>query len=153
MAQLPQRGRTEVRERLEQQGEVVSSPEMNEQATNSDIKLLSANADAYKASGLAAPSAVEVASHLKLSDGEMRRLMTLLLREKTLIRMGTEELYIHRTALEGLRAQIRELHGQALDVARFKKITGLSRKYAIPLLEHLDRERITRKNGGRRVVL
>jgi hypothetical protein len=113
----------------------------------------SANADAYKASGLAAPSAVEVASHLKLSDGEMRRLMTLLLREKTLIRMGTEELYIHRTALEGLRAQIRELHGQALDVARFKKITGLPRKYAIPLLEHLDRERITRKNGGRRVVL
>jgi hypothetical protein len=41
------------------------------------------------------------------------------------------------------------VHGQALDVARFKKITGLSRKYAIPLLEHLDRERITRKNGDR----
>jgi selenocysteine-specific elongation factor len=67
--------------------------------------------------------------------------------------MGTDELYIHRTALEGLRAQILELHGQVLDVARFKQITGLSRKYAIPLLEYLDRERITRKDGDRRIVL
>jgi selenocysteine-specific elongation factor len=45
------------------------------------------------------------------------------------------------------------LHGQLLDVARFKQITGLSRKYAIPLLEYLDRERITRKDGDRRIVL
>jgi selenocysteine-specific elongation factor len=125
----------------------------DQQITNPDIKFLSAVAAAYEASGLAAPSAVEVASHLKLSDGEMRRLMTLLLRAKTLIRMGTDELYIHRTALEGLRAQILELHGQVLDVARFKQITGLSRKYAIPLLEYLDRERITRKDGDRRIVL
>ena len=138
---------------LKLQGEMVFPAGTGQQITNPDIKLLSAVAAAYEASGLAAPSAVEVASNLKLSDGEMRRLMTLLLREKTLVRMGTDELYIHRTALEGLRAQIRELHGQLLDVARFKQITGLSRKYAIPLLEYLDRERITRKDGDRRSVL
>jgi selenocysteine-specific elongation factor len=40
-----------------------------------------------------------------------------------------------------------------MDVARFKQITGLSRKYAIPLLEHLDRERITCKQGETRLVL
>jgi len=140
-------------QRLKLQGEMVFPAKTDQQITNPDIKFLSAVAAAYEASGLAAPSAVEVASHLKLSDGEMRRLMTLLLRAKTLIRMGTDELYIHRTALEGLRAQILELHGQVLDVARFKQITGLSRKYAIPLLEYLDRERITRKDGDRRIVL
>jgi selenocysteine-specific elongation factor len=140
-------------QRLKLQGEMVFPAGTDQQITNPDIKFLSAVAAAYEASGLAAPSAVEVASHLKLSDGEMRRLMTLLLRAKTLIRMGTDELYIHRTALEGLRAQILELHGQVLDVARFKQITGLSRKYAIPLLEYLDRERITRKDGDRRIVL
>jgi selenocysteine-specific elongation factor len=140
-------------QRLKLQGEMVFPAKTDQQITNPDIKFLSAVAAAYEASGLAAPSAVEVASHLKLSDGEMRRLMTLLLRAKTLIRMGTDELYIHRTALEGLRAQILELHGQVLDVARFKRITGLSRKYAIPLLEYLDRERITRKDGDRRIVL
>ena len=42
---------------------------------------------------------------------------------------------------------MRELRGQTLDVARFKQMTGLSRKYAIPLLEYLDRERVTRKDG------
>jgi selenocysteine-specific elongation factor len=138
---------------LKLQGEMVFSSGTDQPITDADIKLLSRIASAYEASGLAAPSAVEVASNLKLSNGEMRRLMTMLLREKTLVRMGTDELYIHKTALQGLREQIRELHGQALDVAQFKQITGLSRKYAIPLLEYLDRERITRKDGDRRIVL
>jgi selenocysteine-specific elongation factor len=40
-----------------------------------------------------------------------------------------------------------------MDVTRFKQITGLSRKYAIPLLEYLDRQHITRKQGDERVVL
>jgi selenocysteine-specific elongation factor len=45
------------------------------------------------------------------------------------------------------------LRGQTLDVAGFKQLTGLARKYAIPLLEYLDRERLTRKNGDTRLVL
>jgi len=140
-------------QRLRLQGEMVFPAVTDQPVTNSDIKLLSAIADAYELSGLAAPSALEVASNLKLNDAEMRRLMTLLLREKTLVRVGTDELYVHRTALGNLRTQIRELHGEVLDVARFKQITSLSRKYAIPLLEYLDRERITRKDGDRRIVL
>ena len=79
--------------------------------------------------------------------------MTLLLREKILVRLGSDALCVHHTALETLRAQMRELRAQKMDVARFKELTGLSRKYAIPLLEHLDRERITRKEGDHRVVL
>ena len=139
--------------RLEVQGEMVYQAGVDPSAANPDTPILSAIAAAYEASGLTAPSVVDVASHLKLGEREMRRLITLLLREKTLVRMGTEELYIHRIALERLRAQIGELHGQILDVARFKQITGLSRKYAIPLLEYLDRERITRNEGDRRIVL
>ncbi len=52
-----------------------------------------------------------------------------------------------------MRERIRALRGQTLDVASFKQMTGLSRKYAIPLLEYLDRERVTRKNGELRLVL
>jgi selenocysteine-specific elongation factor len=40
-----------------------------------------------------------------------------------------------------------------MEVARFKELTGLSRKYAIPLLEYLDRQRITRKEGDHRLIL
>ena len=40
-----------------------------------------------------------------------------------------------------------------MDVARFKDLTGVTRKYAIPLLEYLDRERVTRRVGNERVIL
>jgi len=79
--------------------------------------------------------------------------MTLLLREKILIRMGADALYIHGRALKELKTLVGKLQGQTLDVAGFKQMTGLSRKYAIPLLEYLDRERVTRKVGEHRIVL
>ena len=42
---------------------------------------------------------------------------------------------------------------QRLDVGRFKELTGVSRKYAIPLLEYLDRERVTKRVGEERLIL
>jgi selenocysteine-specific elongation factor len=133
--------------------EFVSPFESEAQAIGKDRAAMTAIADAYHAAGLAAPQAAEVAATLKLSDAEMRRLMTLLLRDRILIRMGAEALYIHQNALAQLRVQVSELRGQTLDVTRFKQLTGLTRKYAIPLLEYLDRERVTRKVGDRRLVL
>ena len=44
--------------------------------------------------------------------------------------------------------------GQArIDVATFKERYGVSRKFAIPLLEYLDRERVTRRVGDARVLI
>jgi selenocysteine-specific elongation factor len=123
------------------------------QGADPDLKQRSAIAAIYEAAGLAAPSSSEVAVKLGLNEREMRTLMTRLLRDRILVKMGTDTLYIHNVALERLRKRIRELRGQALDVTGFKQLTGLSRKYAIPLLEYLDRERLTRKNGDRRLVL
>jgi selenocysteine-specific elongation factor len=40
-----------------------------------------------------------------------------------------------------------------MDVAGFKDLTGVSRKYAIPLLEYLDREHVTRRVGNVREIL
>jgi len=40
-----------------------------------------------------------------------------------------------------------------IDVAKFKELTGVTRKYAIPLLEYLDRERVTRRSGDVREIL
>ena len=69
-------------------------------------------------------------------------------------RVGTG-LLVHREHLEALKSQVRERWspGTRLDVPAFKEMTGLSRKYVIPLLEYLDRERITRRSGHDRVVL
>ena len=120
---------------------------------DADSKLRSIIASIYEAAGLAAPSSAEVAARLNLKEKEMRRHMTHLLRERVLIKMGLDEIYIHNRPLETLREQLRSLRGQVLDVAGFKQLTGLSRKYAIPLLEYLERERITRKVGDKRLVL
>ena len=83
----------------------------------------------------------------------LRRLVTLLQRNKTLVRMGSDDLFIHAEALKQLAVQLAALRGSLIDVARFKQFTGLSRKYAIPLLEYLDRQRITRKEGDKRLIL
>jgi selenocysteine-specific elongation factor len=83
----------------------------------------------------------------------MRHLITILLREGKLVRLGDDSLFVHQDALAGLKERIQVLRGQTLDVAQFKLLAGVSRKYAIPLLEYLDRERVTRKQGDRRMVL
>jgi selenocysteine-specific elongation factor len=43
--------------------------------------------------------------------------------------------------------------GDRITVPIFKELTGITRKYAIPLLEYLDRERVTRRVGEERVIL
>jgi selenocysteine-specific elongation factor len=139
--------------RLRLQDERVFLPGPESHLPNEDLKLQTAIESIYEAAGLAAPASSEVAAGLGLKEADMRRLMTLLLRDKILVKMGADALYIHNRALEQLRTKMREFRGHTIDVARFKQITGLSRKYAIPLLEYLDRQRITRKDNDRRLVL
>ncbi|MGH9585856.1 MAG: selenocysteine-specific translation elongation factor [Acidobacteriaceae bacterium] len=123
------------------------------QVPEKDQQLLGSIAKYFEAAGLAPPSSDEVAGKMAIERREMRRLMTLLLRDKTLVKLGNEELYMHQLVLTRLRSHIGGLRGQTLDVSQFKQLTGLSRKYAIPLLEYLDRERVTRKIGECRLVL
>jgi len=81
----------------------------------------------------------------------------LLLREKVLVRLDT--LVFHADTLARLKREITALKAQApggrttVDVAAFKDRYGVSRKFAIPLLEYLDRERVTRRTGDVRLVL
>jgi selenocysteine-specific elongation factor len=67
----------------------------------------------------------------------------------------SEELVFHRNALDELRRQMaaRKQKSPKIDVAAFKEMTGVSRKYAIPLLEYLDRERVTKRVGDLREIL
>jgi selenocysteine-specific elongation factor len=80
--------------------------------------------------------------------------VTLLLRDKVLIKIS-DELVFHRSALEQLRRELAayKVKSAKIDVTTFKELTGVSRKYAIPLLEYLDRERVTRRVGDAREIL
>jgi selenocysteine-specific elongation factor len=81
-----------------------------------------------------------------------RSLLQILLREKRLVRIS-EELVFHQSALEKLRQMLGERRGKRFSVAESKEWTGVSRKDAIPLLEFLDREKITRREGDERAIL
>jgi len=73
-------------------------------------------------------------------------------RQKRLLRIGPD-LVFHSTAIERLRQILAGRKSQRFGIAEFKEWTGISRKYAIPLLEYLDREHVTRREGDRRLVL
>jgi selenocysteine-specific elongation factor len=81
-----------------------------------------------------------------------RTILQLLLRDKKLIRVS-DELVFHPSALQSLRQLLAQKKGQKFAVPEFKDWTGISRKYAIPLLEFLDRERITKRDGDTRTIL
>ena len=120
---------------------------------NPERERLAAIAHTYEESGLAAPSVLELARQCNVKEAEMRRLVTALLRDRIIVRMGSDDLFIHSAALSRLTAQLAPLRGSLMDVARFKQLTGLTRKHAIPLLEYLDRQRITLKQDDRRLIL
>jgi len=110
--------------------------------------------DAFAAAGLKVPALREVMAGLKVDKVRAQKIVTLLLRDKTLIKIS-EELVFHRGALEQLRRQMAAYRANSakIDVAQFKEMTGVSRKYAIPLLEYLDRERVTKRVGDAREIL
>jgi selenocysteine-specific elongation factor len=83
--------------------------------------------------------------------GRAKSLLSLLLRDGRLVRIGAGLIY-HRDAVGQLKQVLAARRGQRFQVGEFKEWTGVSRKFAIPLLEFLDRERITRRDGDARLI-
>jgi selenocysteine-specific elongation factor len=110
---------------------------------------------AFATAGLAVPSVKEVLSKLPVEARRAEKILQILLRDKSLVRV-TPELIFHRDALAQLRDRLsvfKKTKGARISVPGFKELTGITRKYAIPLLEYLDRERVTRRAGDERVIL
>jgi len=112
--------------------------------------------NAYRQSGLKPPDPGTVAADAGVSGAVADRVLKLLQRQKVLVRLDT--LLFHDEALKQLKADVAALKaaagsGARIDVATFKERFGVTRKYAIPLLEYLDRERLTRRVGDARVIL
>ncbi len=110
---------------------------------------------AFADAGLAVPSVKEVLAKLSVEAKRAEKLLQILLREKNLVRVSPD-LIFHRDALAHLIVQLstyKKAKGERISVPVFKELTGITRKYAIPLLEYLDRERVTRRAGDERVIL
>ncbi len=122
-----------------------------------DDRVRTAIVDAYRSGGLKPPDAAAVEAAARAPKAIVDKVTTLLLREKVLVRLDT--VVFHAEVLQQLKLEVAGLKASApggratVDVAAFKERYGVSRKFAIPLLEYLDRERITRRTGDVRLVL
>ena len=122
-----------------------------------DDRVRNAIIDAYRTGGLKPPDPAAVEAAAGAPKAVVDKVTTLLLREKVLVRLDT--IVFHTDALQQLKLEVAALKQAApggratVDVAAFKDKYGVSRKFAIPLLEFLDRERVTRRTGDVRLVL
>ncbi len=107
---------------------------------------------AFETAGLAAPGVQDVLKASGLEPARAKSILQMLLRDHRLVRIS-EDLVLHESAVAGLRSMMQGWRGQRINVPAFKDATGVSRKYAIPLLEYLDREHLTRREGDERIVL
>lgn len=105
----------------------------------------------YREGGLQPPYFKELAD--RFPERTARDVLQLMTKEGVLVKVK-EDLYFHRQAVDGLRERLVAFlkeHGE-ITTPQFKEMTGASRKYAIPLIEHFDLNQVTVRVGDNRVL-
>jgi len=110
--------------------------------------------EVFLRAGWKVPALDQVLALVTIPPDQARKLVSLLAREKRLVKIS-ENLLFHAESIARLKQLLTEYKKQSaqIDVGKFKDLTDISRKYAIPLLEFLDREKVTRRVGDHRVIL
>jgi len=128
---------------------------------SNDEKILRERLSAiYKTAKLEVPkldeALLESVRGTKSDKNHARKVFQLLINSGELVKI-TDEFYFAKNEIDNLIAKLKTFaqssSDKLIDVPKFKEIAGISRKYAIPLLEHFDRERVTRRAGDKRLVL
>jgi selenocysteine-specific elongation factor len=144
-----------VREKkLDAAGEIVHLPGRGVVMKDEEAESKKTIEAAFASAGLKVPALKDVLAGLKVDKARAQKIVTLLLRDKVLVKIS-DDLVFHRDALADLRKRMASEKAKSpkMDVARFKDVVGVTRKYAIPLLEYLDREHVTRRVGDERIIL
>ncbi len=107
--------------------------------------------EAYTAGGLTPPNMKDVLDPLNLTFKEAAAVFKLLQDEGLLVKIK-EEMYFDAAAVAGLIEKVVAFFATHEDMhpQDFREVSGLSRKYAIPLLEYFDKEKLTVRVGDNR---
>jgi selenocysteine-specific elongation factor len=108
----------------------------------------------YREAGLAVPTVKEVRDRFATYPASLvREVMEVLVREGELVKIS-EDLYCHAAELAALKEKLVAFIGREgeIDAPRFKDLTGLTRKFSIPLLEYFDRIKLTLRVGDKRIL-
>jgi selenocysteine-specific elongation factor len=152
--------------RLEAEGKIVSEKDIVRSSKHSvglsdrDLELSKRLEQIYQSAGVEAPSLDEAMTQANVpatQRAQARKLLQLLLDDRKLVRIQGE-MFMHSRAIDELKNKLHTYASEheperLIDVPAFKDLAGVSRKYAIPLLEYFDREQVTRRAGDKRLIL
>ena len=153
-------GRLEVKGEVTSEKDVIRLSSHRVDLTDQDAKLSEQIEKAYLDAGVEAPSLDEAMTRARVAPAQRtqaRKILQLLLDGGKVIRVHGD-MFMHASAIEELKTKLQNYAAQhepdrLIDVPAFKNLAGVSRKYAIPLLEYFDREQVTRRAGDKRLIL
>jgi selenocysteine-specific elongation factor len=134
------------------QGEVISLSNHRAQLNDGQMRALAQIESAFRKGGFQPPLPSEVLQAINGDDKQGRTLLESLVKGKRLVRIS-ENVIFHSDVIAHICTSLAAHKGRRFSVPEFKQWMDISRKYAIPLLEYLDREHVTRREGDMRVVL
>lgn len=137
---------------LRVQGDTVSLAAHRAELSGQETQALAKIEQAFRQAGFQPPPPGEVLKAAGLDSGRARGLLEGLIKSQKLVRIS-ENLIFHAEVIAHVRKSLSQHKGRRFSVPEFKEWTQISRKYAIPLLEYLDHQRVTRREGDARVVL
>ncbi len=138
--------------RLKQDGRVFSLAEFERQLPPREERLLRQIEEMCFGGDLHTVSWKDIQERFPITPPKLRSMVDILIERKKVVE-STGGFFIHARWLQEIIGKVRSLGKKELTVADFKAMTGLSRKYAIPLLELLDEMGVTRRSGPAREIL
>jgi selenocysteine-specific elongation factor len=153
-------------QKLEAGGQIIAEKDIVRASTHTvglsekDSRLREKLEQVYRDAGVEAPSLDDAMTRAGVTAPlrvQARKVLQLLIDDRVILRVQNE-MFIHSHVLDDLKGKLldyasRHEPERLIDVAAFKDLAGVSRKYAIPLLEYFDRERVTRRAGDKRIIL
>jgi len=136
-------------------GEIVSTSDFQTELSVEEDKVMEAVEKLFLEEKFSSASFDELVKKFKIHPSRLNTMLDLLLQKKKIVQ-SKDGFMLHYQWLEELKNKLTKMKrkGQTeLTVSDFKKMTGLTRKYAIPLLEFLDELGFTKRTGPKRLIL
>ncbi|MDH3783056.1 MAG: SelB C-terminal domain-containing protein, partial [Desulfobulbaceae bacterium] len=145
---------------LQKKGEIVQDQALislsgHKVSLKEDEKILRRELEAfYKQADLAPPTIKEVMANFgKYPQHLLKEVLAIMVRDDVLSKVS-EDLYFYKPAMDNLKEKLVAIliKDEEIDTPAFKELTGLSRKFSIPLLEYFDKTKVTIRVGDKRIL-
>ena len=134
------------------QGDAIALANHCAQFSSAETLAMQKIEQAFRNSGYQPPLPAEILKSAGVDQKNSRALLETLIKGQKLVRVS-EDLIFHADVIAHIRNSLSSHKGRRFSVSEFKEWTQVSRKYAIPLLEFLDHQHVTRRDGETRIVL